>query len=659
MTLLHPWALALTGLVAVPLLVHLLRRETRRRISFPAIRYLRTAEREHARSLRLQDLALLALRIAIVAAVALAAAGPLIGRGGAADHEPTDVAIVIDNSASMTRPVAGRTLLERLRELASVTISLAGPGDRFWILPAIGAPVAVGVGSTEARNALKKITVTSAAAELGATLASALRFLPAAPGRSREIQLLSDLQATAFTGPPMRNGPEVPVVVGHPLPEDAGEGNGAIVSALLSSGHSVPRGTAPDLAVETRRFPPADSSAGDGSDSVAVRLDLDGITRSVATVRWGETAAFRLPLLSPGEHLGQVSIAPDAFRADDRRAFTLRVVNPPSVRLEGMGEGFLSRALGVLREAHRLGSGTPGVLILEGAGNPPPEGFTPPDRGLAAQTLWLIAPADPLEIPRFNETLTRARISWRLAVDSARGELDLPVVRGVPGLESTHVALRYTLRRTDPAGRPDSVLISTSDGQPWLVRGQAGGYVTLLLASPLVPEATTLVASPAMIPFVETAIVRWSRAGGWPERDVEAGETVRLPSWADSVRSPIGEMHPVEGGAPFEPRNAGIYRTFGTLAGGKPLEATLAVNVPEPESDPRVLGIRDLSRRLPDREIVDGGRNVAAWRAAVYRARRGKNVAGGLIALALLFALGESLLAAPSRRGRRRVAGEA
>ena len=103
MSFLFPAALAMDVAVAIPLLLHLRRTPTERRIAFPAVRYLRQAERSRSRALRLRDLLLMALRTGAIALTALAAAGPLVGRGGPGEHPPTDVAIILDNSASTRR----------------------------------------------------------------------------------------------------------------------------------------------------------------------------------------------------------------------------------------------------------------------------------------------------------------------------------------------------------------------------------------------------------------------------------------------------------------------------------------------------------------------------------------------------------------------------
>ncbi|HRN52948.1 MAG TPA: BatA domain-containing protein, partial [Gemmatimonadaceae bacterium] len=74
MNFLTPWALLLGVAAAVPLLLHLLRRRSGERVEFPALRYLLRAEREHAREVRLRNLLLLLVRIAMVLAIAAALA---------------------------------------------------------------------------------------------------------------------------------------------------------------------------------------------------------------------------------------------------------------------------------------------------------------------------------------------------------------------------------------------------------------------------------------------------------------------------------------------------------------------------------------------------------------------------------------------------------
>lgn len=76
MSFLAPLWLALSAAVAVPLILHLMRRRVETRRDFPAARYLLRAEKENIRTLRLRNLLLMVLRALAILFLALAAARP-------------------------------------------------------------------------------------------------------------------------------------------------------------------------------------------------------------------------------------------------------------------------------------------------------------------------------------------------------------------------------------------------------------------------------------------------------------------------------------------------------------------------------------------------------------------------------------------------------
>src|SRR5918912_621887 len=117
MEFLAPVWLAAAAAVAVPLLLHLMRRRIGTRIDFPAVRYLARAEREHSRKLRLRNLLLMLLRVAAVLLVTVAAARP-VARLAGTGHAPTSLALVLDNSLSSSAIVSGRSVLEDLKARA-------------------------------------------------------------------------------------------------------------------------------------------------------------------------------------------------------------------------------------------------------------------------------------------------------------------------------------------------------------------------------------------------------------------------------------------------------------------------------------------------------------------------------------------------------------
>jgi len=633
MSLLFPWALGIAGLAAIPVVLHLLRHRTRQRVEFPALRYLDRTLREQARSVRMRDFVLLVVRVAALVVIAVAAAAPLAGRGDAEDHEPTDVALIVDNSASTSLVSNERTLLQVALEWARASVAAAGPDDRFWIFAVAGGPAAIAANRGEASAALDRIQQTHAAGNVLGSIRAAALALPTEPGRSREIQVLTDRQATGFEGEAI-GALAFPVVIGS-MPAHAPDGNAALVGVELVPGTIVTAGVPPELTASVWRFGPP---AGDG-DSAQIRLDVNGETTDIAATSWEGSSVFRLDASTPGSLGGRVEIEPSGLRVDDTRYFALRVLRAPDVERIVSQSGFLARALDALANAGRIGAGGLPLVAYEADSGRP---LAPlPEQGSA---VFLVAPSDPLELPRFNQYLTSLGSGWRLTVDAGRGVVGVNNLDAVPGLGSASVAIHYGLEdaaegvSTAPG---DSVLIRTTDGAPWLVRARRNGRNLLLLTSPLTPAATSLPIGPGMIPFVEAVALRWSRTQGWPGRDFLAGEPIDLPADASDVRLSNGTVRRVDGGAPFTPLLAGVY----AVARAGQDSALFAVNPPVAESDLARIDARTLASRLGDEASL--ATDSETWGRAIYANRRGRDLTPWLLGIVALLLLSEIVLASP------------
>ena len=665
MSFLFPAALALAAAVVIPLLLHLRRTPTERRIAFPAVRYLRQAERSRSRALRLRDLLLMALRTGAIALVALAAAGPLVGRGGAGEHPPTDVAIVLDNSASTGRILDDRIGFELLREMALASVALAGTADRFWIYPTVGPPLALGVPPAEAAAGLRRAGPTDGFGEVALVLERALRSLPEGD-RKREAHLLSDLQATGLAGlaspnpsstdgskPPASNldasaqGERVPLLV--PILSNLPDRNAAVTAARSSEGGSVPAGVPVFVEIEAARWGPAHG------DSARFRVDLDGATVDAVTGLWGESATVSLPSLEAGDHYVRIELDPSGLRADDSRHLALRARDAPSVVLIGPDGSFLSAALESLREAGRTERGAQIVQILEFG----PEVATGAGPAGDAAAVIYIPPEDPVELPRFNQTLATASIPWTLTPDVAHGELGIALTReasrGSLSLASARVGRRYVLQRTG-AATGDSVLVRTSAGNAWLAlgrtsAGRGAGSRYLVLGSPLAPSATTIPTTALMIPFVER-LIQWATATEATDGDVLAGETYLVPTGTDSVRLPDGTVRRVDSGAPILLPRAGLYRLYRADAGMPADSSLLAANVPEEEHDPRALEPAKLSEMLPELEVVAAEPGAKGWSRQIFLSRRGRDATAWIVGAVALLLLIETLVVTPGGRDR-------
>ncbi|MDH3624201.1 MAG: BatA domain-containing protein [Myxococcales bacterium] len=139
-----PWMLV--GLIAVgaPILAHLLRRQKLPRQTLPTIAFLHRIHATRAARLRVVDLLLLVLRVLLVLVLVLVAARPYrVVQSSVTDRQHA-LAIVFDDSLSMSAIHEGSTLIERAASLAKrqlsrlprgseVSVVLAGKPPRVWL----------------------------------------------------------------------------------------------------------------------------------------------------------------------------------------------------------------------------------------------------------------------------------------------------------------------------------------------------------------------------------------------------------------------------------------------------------------------------------------------------------------------------------------------
>lgn len=634
MGFLSPLLLALGAAVAVPLLLHLIQRQQGPRLTFPALRYLRRAEKENARRIRLRQLLLLALRAAAVLLLAVAAARPFV-RWGGDEHEPTAVAIVLDNSLSTGLVVGDRRVLDMLEERALETLALAGPDDRFWLIRAASPWEAAPPGDAAATAARVRATaVTGAAADLTAAVDRARSLLAAgAAGRAREVHVLTDLQATNV-GRAIESPDDAPPVLVW-APTDEPPPNAAVDAVQVGGG-------LPPLA-DARSSVTASIGGAAGGDSLDVRLVVDGRVSGVGRAPPGATAVLPFPARPVGRLSGWVEIDPDALRGDDRRYFVASVRPPPTVALASPS-AFIDEALAVLEDAGRLRRGAAGgadIVIAPGA-----MGIDAARRGRAVVVL---PPANTLELPATNRRLASAGVPWRFRPPTGGGEARI-------ALDETSDALLRTLEDVrlresyglvpETGGVNDSVLVRLRDGGAWAVRGElSGGGRYVLVGTAFTAEASTLPESAAMLPLVDRLVGAWTLTPE-PAASLRPGESVALPTAADAVRTPGGVRTPVPSGGRYRaPARPGLYEV---LDGDSVLSA-FAVNPPPAES--RLARLEDSALRaaLPGWRI-DLVRDPDGWSDAVYVQRLGREAWRPLALIALAILLIEGLVATAGRR---------
>ncbi|MGH7529517.1 MAG: BatA domain-containing protein [Gemmatimonadales bacterium] len=491
MSFLNP--LALLGLVAaaIPALLHLLQRRTPPELDFPPIRYLSEAERQSARRLKLRHLLLLILRTALIVVIVLAAARPLVSvagggtRGADANpaHAPTALVVILDNSPSSGAVVDGRPVFERLRAAARASLARANAADRTWLVLSDGVvrggtPGALLASVDSAEPGWQRL-------DLVAAVERAARVAGAEPLPGREIHVLSDLQVTALAeGRAAVRDVRVLVLAPPETPPAPNRGiadvrvaEGAAVVTVTGSGMAEP---VPVTLRVARRSGPAGESRALAALGSAVPLPIPAGARV------------------PGWWVGEASLVPDEFRADDRRLVAWHVAEPAAAAATPAAGPFVAAALAVLREGQRVrepgGVGSAAVLI----------GETPPPGGSRREVRAVIhPPADAALVGQANRALAARGITRRWAGRGTPGPI---ASTRVPELDGQAVTRRLRLEPAAPLADSGADVLATVNGEPWLVRSAAGNAV--LIGSRLDTSWTALPAAPAFVPFIDALVNR-------------------------------------------------------------------------------------------------------------------------------------------------------
>ena len=201
MSFLYPAFLVGALAVAVPIVLHLLRRDVAPELPFTAVRLLRKSPVERSRRRRLRDLILLAARVTALVLLATAFARPFAPAAASA-MLPLRI-VAIDRSFSMGAP--GQ--FERARARALDAIDEAGFQERVALIAFDErADVVSPPGpAADARRALETLSAGYGATRYATVLARAADLASGGPAR---LIIVSDMQRAGWEGEPRARLPE-------------------------------------------------------------------------------------------------------------------------------------------------------------------------------------------------------------------------------------------------------------------------------------------------------------------------------------------------------------------------------------------------------------------------------------------------------------------
>ncbi len=207
LTFASPGLLAGLALLVLPLLAHLGGRRRLERVSFPAVRFLQTAQRTLRRRWLLDDLLLLALRMAAVAALVFLFARPQVLRSVRVDATSAtalDTVLVLDRSATTQTRIEGDAVFDRIAAQALQLVGEMEPGTRVGLVWMDHEAILEEPGLTRDLDplgvAIRAGTAGYGATDLDQALALALDLLLREGALEGQVVVLGDGSATRLPG---------------------------------------------------------------------------------------------------------------------------------------------------------------------------------------------------------------------------------------------------------------------------------------------------------------------------------------------------------------------------------------------------------------------------------------------------------------------------
>jgi hypothetical protein len=697
MSFLEP--LFLLGLLgaALPLLVHLINRRKATKRSFPALKLLLESNKRVARSVKVRQWFLMALRVLAILLLALALAKPFfLSDAGVAAGErlPTAVVLVVDTSGSMTNA----KWWDRARDQVSDELEKLRPWDEVALVTTTQREIPERLTDDHARikDAARELSPEAHTGDLRQALQSAADVLATSQLPSRKIVLISDLAANNRAGiaPEMpypieleqvrRKKEEAPdnlSITGVQYEQDATEEATWRIEARVKN-HS--KEAREDIDIQLMF---------DGSPLSSGRIDRIGPGEEVIHV-------FRHRQATPGTFSAAVTLdEEDDYTLDDTFSFVFRtrskimvlIVNGEAASIAYDDESFfLTRAL---NPEQRSDSGlipttiTPeglanknlseyDVIILANVPRIPNAMSAKLERYVRDGGGLMVTSGDQIDIEAYNQTLVGLlpKPLRGLKELAKRDDPDAPVkitrfgasnhnhpifrafsTMGGSTLQSAQVYSYMLLEPGDPA--LSTTLLSYKDNAPALLERQLGRGRVLLLTTSIDFEWSDFPIRSAYLPMMQRTtqyLARRATSVGDSRYEVGGHVTLEVSGIIEEraiIKGPVDAdepdrfvLEPLDGQVVFTPPEPGVYQVWaGEDSNGEPPveELTFAVNAAQSESDLTGMDIEAFEQWIAPKASESGSSGVIT--RGQTRERR-VNIWPTLLFLVTLALLAETIL---------------
>ncbi len=584
--------LFLFGLLAaaIPIAIHLIRKEKPPKMVFSTLRFLKNTSKKLILFQKIQQWLLLLLRAGLIALLVFAFARPLFDSNLASlvDAEPESAVILIDTSMSMQ--VGDRFV--RAKEAALDEVAGLSPGDEVAVIAFDASSRSVRELSRDLEGARAFIDALEAPGFGITRYMPALRLasdmLESAQNEQRRIILVSDYQASGMgaddSGWMLSPGVRF-------APVDVGEG--ATRNLLLTDVRS------PDQLIENRNeyeiLARVRSTGSVHLDQAEVRLILDGqeTTRTAVDLSDTSEAVVRLPAVfdTAGTHRGEIRVAGDGFAGDNSTFFTVDVMakirvlvvnGEPSPNWYEDEAHWLTLAIGGGAESpFILTSGTASdvsaaslremdVVVLLNSGSELSASAANALRDFVDEGgSVLMAPGDRVNAAQFNQLLggiSPGSLEQSVFLSGNDALMIADIDRRHPVLLplGAEWGVRFEgVWEATPASDAQ-VLMQFDNGRPALIERHTGQGNVLMLASSLDTEWNNLPLNGLFLPFIHESL-RYLAQAGTKERAYRIGSTIDLRSMVEE--SSVPRIRDAQGdtvtagpsGFTFIPESLGFY----------------------------------------------------------------------------------------------------
>jgi len=362
MNFLNPFFLLGALAVAIPVVIHLINLRRPKKISFSTLAFFEELKKSTIRRIRIKQYLLLALRVAAILMLALALARPLLtpSMGGAASSDdPRVVAVLMDNSPSMSRIGARGPFLDQAKQIAERIVEGAGSDDRFIISTTNASSSNMQLaGAARSLDLIEEIEVSNTGNRIVSSINLIRNQLQNSALNQAIIYLITDAQRSQLDNLEALNegqaddakqvGLQV-IKVGSAVQPNLAVSDIRLNSNMLSRGNPV------TLQAEIRNY----GEAGAANQFVSLEVDDRMVGQYEINLEPGAAKELLFEIVPErvGDISGKVVIEGDEISFDNERYFVISIPRTRSVLLvneeRNMGSEFISYLQPALEAARR------------------------------------------------------------------------------------------------------------------------------------------------------------------------------------------------------------------------------------------------------------------------------------------------------------------